>query len=281
MTLFQCAEQHGDRTAIVDGSERFSYRQVLDASAATASALLNGAKDLGKARVAFLVPPCFACAATQWGIWRAGGVAVPLAMTHPRPELEYVVDDSQASLLVIHPELEERLKPIAEARGLRLVRTTDVFGISRPPLPEVDESRRAMILYTSGTTSKPKGVVTTHANIRAQVESLVKAWEWNEADHILHILPLHHIHQRVRRGGSTRSRVGRTGLRGVGDSQRNRNEGGFIAQMGPGASRRVQGAIASALSVGTSAQCNGQDHKAGSCEIVYACCLTVKCMPRP
>ncbi len=51
-----------------------------------------------------------------------------------------------------------------------------------------------MILYTSGTTSRPKGVVTTHANIRAQIESLVSAWEWGEADRIPSFLPLHHIH---------------------------------------------------------------------------------------
>jgi malonyl-CoA/methylmalonyl-CoA synthetase len=51
-----------------------------------------------------------------------------------------------------------------------------------------------MILYTSGTTSKPKGVVTTHANIQAQIESLVQAWEWNPTDQIPLFLPLHHIH---------------------------------------------------------------------------------------
>lgn len=51
-----------------------------------------------------------------------------------------------------------------------------------------------MILYTSGTTSKPKGVVTTHKNIQAQIESLVEAWGWTEQDHILNVLPLHHVH---------------------------------------------------------------------------------------
>jgi malonyl-CoA/methylmalonyl-CoA synthetase len=62
------------------------------------------------------------------------------------------------------------------------------------PLPEIDVNRRAMILYTSGTTSKPKGVVTTHANIQAQIESLVTAWEWSAEDRIPMFLPLHHIH---------------------------------------------------------------------------------------
>lgn len=51
-----------------------------------------------------------------------------------------------------------------------------------------------MILYTSGTTSRPKGVVTTHANIRAQVDSLLIAWEWRADDRILLTLPLHHVH---------------------------------------------------------------------------------------
>ena len=49
-------------------------------------------------------------------------------------------------------------------------------------------------LYTSGTTSRPKGVVTTHANITAQIESLVAAWEWTAADRTLLVLPLHHVH---------------------------------------------------------------------------------------
>jgi malonyl-CoA/methylmalonyl-CoA synthetase len=51
-----------------------------------------------------------------------------------------------------------------------------------------------MILFTSGTTGRPKGVVTTHANISAQIESLVEAWEWSEDDRILLTLPLHHVH---------------------------------------------------------------------------------------
>ena len=51
-----------------------------------------------------------------------------------------------------------------------------------------------MILYTSGTTSRPKGVVTTHFNVAAQIKSLVEAWEWSVNDRILLCLPLHHVH---------------------------------------------------------------------------------------
>jgi malonyl-CoA/methylmalonyl-CoA synthetase len=72
--------------------------------------------------------------------------------------------------------------------------TQEAMAPTSGPLPPLDRTRRAMILYTSGTTARPKGVVTTHANLQAQVETLVEAWEWSPDDHILHVLPLHHIH---------------------------------------------------------------------------------------
>jgi malonyl-CoA/methylmalonyl-CoA synthetase len=52
----------------------------------------------------------------------------------------------------------------------------------------------ALILYTSGTTNKPKGVVTTHENIKAQISTLINAWEWTEKDNTICVLPLHHVH---------------------------------------------------------------------------------------
>ena len=59
--------------------------------------MLGDNDDLNQTRVAFLVHPSFAYAAVQRGIWRAGGVAVPLAMSHPPAELEYVIRDSGAA----------------------------------------------------------------------------------------------------------------------------------------------------------------------------------------
>lgn len=192
--LFERASGFTDRTALIAPEGQFTYQQLLDASASVAAHLLDGSDDLRETRVAFLVPPGFYYVAIQWGIWRAGGIAVPLAVSHPRPELEYTISDSQADILIAHPQFEERLSAIAQDKTIRFLRTIDLLDTPAVKLPEVSASRRAMILYTSGTTGKPKGVVSTHNNIQAQVTALVSAWGWTQDDYILHVLPLHHTH---------------------------------------------------------------------------------------
>jgi malonyl-CoA/methylmalonyl-CoA synthetase len=188
------AEQFGERTAIIASEGSFTYQQLLEASARVASFLLDGAEDLQERPVAFLVPPGFQYVAVQWGIWRAGGIAVPLSLFHPRPELEYVIDDTKPLAVLAPPDYADKVAPIAAERGLRFGLTSAALGHPFWSLPKVAPERRAMILYTSGTTGKPKGVVTTHANIAAPITSLIEAWGWTGDDRILEILPLHHIH---------------------------------------------------------------------------------------
>jgi malonyl-CoA/methylmalonyl-CoA synthetase len=178
----------------VDAHGVYTYNDLLDASSQVATALLAGHNDLQEARVGFLMTPGFPWVALQWGIWRAGGVAVPLPLNSTRPELEYLVDDTGASTLVFDTSVSALLEPIAAARGLRALSYGHLPIGPSAPLPEISSEQRAMILYTSGTTSRPKGVVTTHAHIAAQIKSLVEAWEWSANDRILLCLPLHHVH---------------------------------------------------------------------------------------
>ena len=186
---------HAERTAITAAEGTFTYRDLLDASARVAACLLGPRDDLCEARVAFLVSPGFDYVATQWGIWRAGGVAVPLATSHPPPELEYVIRDADAAVVVADAGLAPRLDAVPAASAVRRLRAAEALAAEpRSSLPDVSDDRRAMILYTSGTTGKPKGVVTTHGRLRAQVTSLVTAWEWSADDRILLVLPLHHVH---------------------------------------------------------------------------------------
>jgi malonyl-CoA/methylmalonyl-CoA synthetase len=191
------------RVAIVAGGFAYRYGELGRVSRRVAGALLGPHSDLDQARVAFHVRPGFEYVAVQRGIWRAGGVAVPLAVSHPPPELEYVIRDSGASVVVGETASAGLLRPIADAAGARFVTAGDVMTAEEPlALPHLGATRRAMIIYTSGTTARPKGVVTTHANIGAQIASLVEAWEWTPTDRLLLALPLHHVHGIVNGLGS-------------------------------------------------------------------------------
>ena len=76
---------------MIDDGGRLQLRRAARSQRGTRlRALLAGAADLAGARVAFLAPPGIDYVVAQWGIWRAGGIAVPLCTTHPPPELEYV-----------------------------------------------------------------------------------------------------------------------------------------------------------------------------------------------
>jgi malonyl-CoA/methylmalonyl-CoA synthetase len=193
------ASQHSTRTAIIDGRGKRSYQELRSASAAIARQLLADRADLGESRVAFLVPPSFDHVAVQWGIWRAGGLGVPLPMGSPESDLDYFIRDSGASTVVCDAEQAQVLKPIAEGAAAGFFTTAQLLAASESRHVEarelpVDGSRRATMVYTSGTTGRPKGVVATHANITSQIESLVSAWEWTAADRTLLVLPLHHVH---------------------------------------------------------------------------------------
>jgi len=192
--LIEAAKKHGHRTAIVTVDGDFTYDQLLNASSLAASKLLAGQKDLEGQRVAFLTPRNIDYPMVQWGIWRAGGVAVPLCEVHPAAELRYSISDSGASVVVCHPDFAETVTPIAKSLNLRFLSTEQLQRGDSQVLPHIDVERRALILYTSGTTGKPKGVVLTHNNLNAQITSLIEAWEWRPEDRILHVLPLHHTH---------------------------------------------------------------------------------------
>jgi malonyl-CoA/methylmalonyl-CoA synthetase len=194
LTICNNALNNKNKTAIISSGHSYNYEQLLEEAASLAGILLDGQQDLKEARVAFIITPGFDYVKTQWAIWRAGGIAVPLCITYPLLSLDYVLEDTGASIIIADDAYFSFIQPLAVERNIKLIQCNANSKSNDIELPEIPSSRKAMILYTSGTTSKPKGVVTTHENIEAQITSLVDAWKWTSADHILCVLPLHHVH---------------------------------------------------------------------------------------
>lgn len=241
--LIDRAVRFASRVALADDDGEHRYDALASAANARAEALRRLRTDLDRERVAYLIAPGFDHVATQWAVWRAGAIAVPLPPSHPAPELARVIADARPALLIAQGGLVQRAReaaataaalceaggaesadsgpvpvldssrldaPVADATattagvdgGEPSTRDPSADASSAPDarpsagvvVPLTDPSSPALMVYTSGTTGHPKGVVTTHGNLEAQITTLVEAWEWTREDRILHVLPLHHIH---------------------------------------------------------------------------------------
>lgn len=197
LPIIERARAFGNRVALDAPDGVWTYDALVWASAAVSAMLREGRPDLEEARIAYMIEPGGAHVAVLLGIWRAGGIAVPLAISHPPAELEHVITDSGATTVIVDAVHREKIETLARRHGIRVVLApvhTASPSEANDDGTNVDDTRRALIVYTSGTTGRPKGVVHTHGSVRAQVEMLVNAWGWTDDDRTLLVLPLHHVH---------------------------------------------------------------------------------------
>ncbi|CAL5210652.1 unnamed protein product [Lathyrus oleraceus] len=205
---------HGS-VAIRADQKSYSYNQLISSAQKLSNLLCeNDVKgNLGGARIGIVAKPSAEFVAGILATWFSGGVAVPLALSYPEVELLYVMNNSDVSAILSTEDHSELMQNIANKTSSRFFhippvpnKSSEKSNIGHSKSGESDADRiflenierssedPALILYTSGTTGKPKGVVHTHRSILAQVQALTKAWEYTSADRFLHCLPLHHVH---------------------------------------------------------------------------------------
>lgn len=194
VSLFNRAEKYGSKVAIVDNEEKLTYADLLTKSKAVATELLASNKDLNEEHIAFAVPPGKDYAVIQWGIWQAGGAVVPLNIKATLPEMKHCIETAGVKRLIASINTVNVVSTLCEQLGIELIILEDLDMSKCCQLPDIAVERRAMLLFTSGTTNKPKAVVSTHKNIEAQVTSLIDFWQWQTSDVIPLFLPMHHVH---------------------------------------------------------------------------------------
>jgi malonyl-CoA/methylmalonyl-CoA synthetase len=193
------------RSASLDPSLPRSFAGLAAAASAAATALARFAAPpttlhgiVAGPRIAILAPPSAAAVVAAFGVWRAGGVAVPLHPRDPVPALADALDAAGAVAVVAADDCWDLAVEAAGGRALvRLAGLGGGGGGAPPPSPLSSPTHAALILSTSGTTGRPKPAVHTHASLAAQAASLAAAWRFGAGDAVLNCLPPHHIHGAV------------------------------------------------------------------------------------
>ncbi|KAF8067359.1 Acsf3 [Scenedesmus sp. PABB004] len=215
--------------AVHAGGGAYSYGQLLAGSEALAAQLggllppAAARRGADGPRVGIWAAPGPHYVAATWATWMAGGIAVPLAVSHPPAELDYVLRDAGCAAVLAPLSGHGALRDVAAAAGAALHLVDDGLlgagdaasgahgdgargggssgtgggGVTRSAGgggSSRGDGAGALIIYTSGTTGRPKGALHTHGSLAAQVACLTAAWRWRADDAILNALPLHHVH---------------------------------------------------------------------------------------
>ncbi|KAF2427503.1 acetyl-CoA synthetase-like protein [Tothia fuscella] len=205
LPIFEAIKSHNRQsTAIVHNpsGRTFTYGELLHDVADAAETLkeyAEGKKLVGE-RVAFLVENGYDYIVTLLSIFANHSIAVPLCTTFPNHELRYIIDQSEALMLLSSEKFQEKAaevikegtenKPVVAVEKIKEGKKSS----EHITLQEPKSKEGGMMLYTSGTTSRPKGVVLPLQVLTAQSHSLLTAWNYSSSDRLLHVLPLHHIH---------------------------------------------------------------------------------------
>jgi malonyl-CoA/methylmalonyl-CoA synthetase len=191
----------GEKEALRFGDRALTYRQLAEVAGGLAARI----RESGAARVAVLATPEIETCVGTVATLLAGLPVVPVNPKIGTRELGHIVADSEPGLVLAAPGADL-------PAGLATLARLDVDLTGTGPageFTEPDPETPAFIVYTSGTTGPPKGVVLARRAIASNLDALAVAWQWTERDVLVHALPLFHVHGLIlgilgplRRGGA-------------------------------------------------------------------------------
>ena len=192
---FPSLVQQAQAIALVDGDRELCYEDLNHSVNRVIAGLLDGEASLNEERVAFLYPASFEYASLIIGIVAAGGIAVPLSVHASADELSHCLSVAGVKRLLLPDSLRSGgLNAVCEQLSVTQLSVADLPDAVCPASLPITGEQGALIVFTSGTTGKPKAVVHTVESVSAMVTSLIEAWGWVDTDVIPLFLPLHHVH---------------------------------------------------------------------------------------
>ncbi|KAK4112029.1 acetyl-CoA synthetase-like protein [Canariomyces notabilis] len=205
LPVFEAIARHDpDSTVVIhsNSGRRFRYGQLLGDVCKVRNRLYDaaGSSQIDGERIAFLVENSYDYVVTLLAILAAKSIAVPLSPAFPAPELQYILNHSEALMLLSSAKFATKAQEVlkteldVEPTYLQLSKFQGDGAHEQMALERTGSDSAGMMLYTSGTTNRPKGVLLPQSVMTAQARSLLQAWEYSSSDHLLHVLPLHHIH---------------------------------------------------------------------------------------
>ncbi len=180
-------------------TEDVTYKEVGERIDKVQNMLLDAGVGAGD-KVAILSSSMPNWGVSYFAVTTAGMIAVPILPDFTSEELDLILEHSEAKAILVSDKLYTKLSKkvtdkmniIIRTKGLNII-AQNVTERAEKRIPEPDDL--AVIIYTSGTTSKPKGVMLTHYNLAMQLTVVPSLFDYNENDELLSILPLAHTYE--------------------------------------------------------------------------------------
>ena len=182
----QQARKYSNRTAVVTRNQTLTYDQLNQGVDRLAGAILHQ-RGGRQEPIALLLEQSASAISTILGVLKAGKIYVPLDTTYPQARTEYILEDSQAPVIVTNNRNFLLARELAKHNACQLLNIDELDPISfvEEPDSHISPDSLAWILYTSGSTGQPKGVVQTHRNVLHDIMNYTNAFHICQADRLI------------------------------------------------------------------------------------------------